>query len=258
LAMNSNKKLNKKMNIPNIAVILTDQDKKIIWVNDDFSKITGYTLSESLGKKPSELLHGPNTEKEVVYKMRKSLNGQSALKGEVTNYRKNGEEYLCKLVIHPVFNREHKLTNFIAFEVDGAEVSNEEDIPMLNLGDKYKSSSLKGVEEVKLYAQLRALMEKDFYYLDPNLTLKLVADLLATNTKYLSQVVNNQTGCNFQQFINSYRIEDAKKKITSEEFSNLTLYGIALQCGFKNKSTFYKVFKESTNQTPREFLLTRE
>lgn len=257
MTINNKEKLNKQLTIPNIAVILTDQDKKIIWVNDDFSKITGYTLSESLGKKPGELLQGPNTEKEVVYKMRKSLDGQSPLKGEVTNYRKNGEEYLCKLVIHPVFNREHKLTNFIAFEVDAGEVANEEDIPMLNLDDKYRSSSLKGVEEVKLYAQLRALMEKDFHYLNPNLTLKVVADLLATNTKYLSQVVNNQTGCNFQQFINSYRVEDAKKKITSDEFTNLTLYGIALQCGFKNKSTFYKVFKEFTDQTPREFLLKR-
>lgn len=257
MTINKREKLNRSRRIPNIAVILTDKDKRIIWVNEDFSNITGYSLSESLGKKPGELLQGPNTEREVVVKMRRSLDSQSPLKEEVTNYRKNGEEYLCKLVIHPVFNREHQLTNFIAFEVDGSEVIDEEEIPFLNLGEKYRSSSLKGIEEVKLYAQLRALMEKDRHYLDPNLTLKMVADLLATNTKYLSQVVNNQAGCNFQQFINAYRVDEAKEKISSDEFTNLTLYGIALQCGFKNKSTFYKVFKEFTSQTPREYLLAQ-
>ncbi len=241
--------------IPNIAVILTDEQKKIIWVNDDFTFITGYTVSEAIGKKPGELLQGPNTEKEIVLKMRRSLDNNVPLKEQITNYRKNGEEYICKLVIHPIFNKEHKLTNFIAFEVDGDEVGNEADIPLLNLGNKYRSSSLKGVEEIKLYAQLKTLMERDQHYLNPNLTLKVVADLLGTNTKYLSQVVNNQAGCNFQQFINAYSVKEAKKKIIDKDYSNLTLYGIALHCGFKNKSTFYKVFKEFLGQTPREFML---
>ena len=102
---------------------------------------------------------------------------------------------------------------------------------------------------------MRILMEKDQYFLDSNLTLKTVADLLGTNTKYLSQVVNNQGGCNFQQFVNSYRVNQVKEKIESNDYQNLTLFGIALQCGFKNKSTFYKVFKEALGITPREFML---
>ena len=240
--------------IPNIAVILTDAKKKIIWVNDDFTFITGYTMSEALGKKPGELLQGPKSEKEIVLKMRRSLDNHSSLKGEITNYRKNGEEYICKLVIHPIFNKEHELTNFIAFEVDG-DKSNGTEIPLLNLGEKYRSSSLKGVEEVKIYAQLRTLMERDQHFLDTNLTLKTVADLLGTNTKYLSQVVNNQGGCNFQQFVNNYRVRLVKEKLASDAFNNLTLFGIALQCGFKNKSTFYKVFKETEGKTPREYML---
>lgn len=242
--------------IPNIAVILTDDNKKIIWVNDDFTYITGYSMSEAVGKKPGELLQGPDSEKEIILKMRRSLDNHSTLQEEITNYRKNGEPYICKLVIHPIFNRDHELTNFIAFEVDGSALPVDADIPLLELGNKYRSSSLRGVEEVKLYAQLRALMGREKKYLDPNLTLKSVADLLGTNTKYLSQVVNNQAGCNFQQFINAYRIEEAKEKITSEDYNNLTLYGIALYCGFKNKSTFYKVFKEFLSMTPREYLLS--
>ena len=120
-----------------------------------------------------------------------------------------------------------------------------DDIPLLQVDEKYSSSSLKGVEEVKLYFRLRSIVEREKLYLNPNLSLKEVADKIATNTKYLSQVVNHHAGCNFQHFINSYRVEEAKKKIVSNDFRHLTLYGIALQCGFKNKSTFYKVFQRN-------------
>lgn len=241
--------------VPNIAVILTDEKKKIIWVNDDFTFITGYSMSEALGKKPGELLQGPKSEKEKVLKMRRSLDNRTPLKEEIINYRKNGEEYTCKLVIHPIFNKDHELINFIAFEIDGDEEGADIDIPLLELGEKYRSSSLKRIEEVKLYARLRTLMEREHSFLDPNLNLKTVADTLGTNTKYLSQVVNNQGGCNFQQFVNNFRVKEVKKKLGSGKYQNLTLFGIALQCGFKNKSTFYKVFKETEGMTPRDYML---
>ena len=50
---------------PNIAVILTDATKKIIWVNDDFTYITGYSISEAMGKKPGELLLDPILKKRL-------------------------------------------------------------------------------------------------------------------------------------------------------------------------------------------------
>ncbi len=239
--------------VPHIAVIVTDSDRRILWVNEDFTYITGYALTEVLGKKPS-ILQGPKSEREAVRRIRKGLESQMSIKDEITNYRKNGEEYPCRLVIHPIFNENRKLTNFIAFEVDGNAVQEDDKIPLLQLNEKYSSSSLKGIEEMKLYYQLKILMETEKLYLDPNLTLKEVADRLSTNTKYLSQVVNHHIGTNFQNFLNEFRVSEAKDKIMQEEFNNLTLFGIALQCGFKNKSTFYKVFKEITSITPREYI----
>ncbi|MCB9287048.1 MAG: helix-turn-helix domain-containing protein [Lewinellaceae bacterium] len=241
--------------IPNIAVILTDAERKILWVNDDFTQITGYTLTEVIGKKPS-LLQGPGTEREAITRIRRNLEHEVAFREEITNYRKDGEAYLCKLVIHPVFNRNQQLTNFIAFEVDGDLVNELEDIPLLQLQEKYGSSSLKGVEEVKLFFRAKMLMEKEKLFLDPDLSLKDVADRLHTNTKYLSQVVNHHAGHNFQHFLNTYRVKEVKAKITADVFRNLTLFGIALQCGFKNKSTFYKVFKEIAGLTPKEYIKT--
>jgi PAS domain S-box-containing protein len=240
--------------IPNIAVILTDPQQRIIWINDDFTAITGYSLGEAIGRIPGKILQGPKTEPEVIERIRKAIQQRIPWRDQLTNYRKNGEPYPCKLVIHPVFDRNQELTNFIAFEVDGSLVSNDQDIPLMNLNEKYRSSSLRSIDEIKLYDQLKQLLETDKLYLNPELSLKTVADLLNTNTKYLSQVVNHQAGINFQQFINLYRVKEAKHKIVKDSFSNLTLYGIALQCGFKNKSTFYKVFKEVTGYTPKDFV----
>ena len=240
--------------IPNIAVILTDPQQRIIWVNDDFTAITGYSLGEAIGRIPGKILQGPKTEPEVIERIRKAIQQRIPWRDQLTNYRKNGEPYSCKLVIHPVFDRNQELTNFIAFEVDGSMVSDELDIPLMNLNEKYRSSSLRSIDEIKLYDQLKQLLETDKLYLNPELSLKVVADLLNTNTKYLSQVVNHQAGINFQQFVNLYRVKEAKHKIVKDSLSNLTLYGIALQCGFKNKSTFYKVFKEVTGYTPKDFV----
>lgn len=242
--------------IPNIAVILTDPNQRIIWVNEDFTSITGYSLGEAIGRIPGKILQGPKTEQAARDRIRKAIQSRIPYKDQLTNYRKNGEPYTCKLVIHPIFNKNQELTNFIAFEINGDVTLDESSIPLLNLSDKYKSSSLHGVDEIKLYHQLKRLIESEKLYLSAELTLKKVADLLNTNTKYLSQVVNHQAGYNFQQFINFYRIEEAKHKIVNDSLSNLTLYGIALQCGFKNKSTFYKVFKEVTGLTPKIYIQT--
>ena len=160
---------------------------------------------------------------------------------------------MCKLAIHPIFDHQQNLMNFIAFEIDADATPNSDDIPLLQVDEKYSSSSLKGVEEVKLYFRLRSIVERERLFLNPNLSLKEVADKIATNTKYLSQVVNHHAGCNFQHFINNYRVEEAKRTIVNQDFKHLTLYGVALQCGFKNKSTFYKVFKEITGFTPKEY-----
>lgn len=157
-------------------------------------------------------------------------------------------------MIYPIFNENQELLHFIAFEIDGDVIKDDSKIPLLNLNNKYQSSSLKGVDEIKLFTSVKHLMQQKKLYLNPDLTLKEVADQLGTNTKYLSQVVNHQTGYNFQYFLNIYRIEEVKAKITDAQYSNLTFFGIAFQCGFKNKSTFFKVFRDIVGVTPKEYV----
>lgn len=236
-----------------VAVILTNAERRILWVNQDFEKITGYRYDEVIGKSPGSILQGPDSEKGAIERIRNGLSSGVPFKEELTNYRKNGESYLCKLLIHPIYNSVQELVNFLAFEVDGSQVADEEELPLMQLNNRYETSSLRGLDEVELFERINHVLEEDCVYLDPDLSLKKLADIVDTNTKYLSQVINRFSTCNFLTFINNFRVECVKKRIKNGDHRDLTFYGVAQECGFKNKSTFYKVFRDHTGVTPNVY-----
>lgn len=236
-----------------VAVILTDAKRRILWVNNDFEAITGYELGEVIGRSPGQILQGPKTEPDAIDRIRQGLASEEPFKETITNYRKNGEAYLCKLVIHPIHDATKTLVNFLAFEVDGNRVLNEDRISLMNLKNRYRTSSLRGLDEIRLFNNIKETMEKEKLYLDADLTLRKLSVRLDTNTKYLSQVINHHGGTNFLTFINAYRIEETIRHIRMGDFRRHTFYGIAQRCGFKNKSTFYKVFRDVTGMTPKVF-----
>ena len=90
-------------------------------------------------------------------------------------------------------------------------------------------------------------------YLDANLTLPQLAIMLQIPPHHLSRVINEKFGINFFDFINQYRVAEVKTKIDNPEFDNLSLLGIAFDCGFNTKSAFNRVFKKMTGMTPSEF-----
>ena len=237
-----------------IAIVLTDANRNVQWVNQNFTDITGYSLQEVVGKKPS-LLQGGGTPSKDVERIREKLNAHQPVKDSLVNYTKDGKAYKCTFVIHPIFGTDGKLTNYIAFEADGSQ-NDITKIPLLQLNEKekYATSSIKFDEQADLYVRLCALVLEEKLYLNPDLGLSDLALKMHTNTRYLSQVINSHSGFNLQHFLNVYRIEEVKKQITSDGFGSFTLYGIAQKSGFKNKSTFYKVFKEIVGTTPKDFL----
>lgn len=231
-----------------VSVIITDNQKLIVWVNKQFSKMTGYTLEEVRGKKPS-LLQGRNTEKPVVSRIRASLEKKIQFHDRITNYRKNGEEYICSLTVHPVFDFEGKLLNFVAFEVDNNYV-NPDEIPIMGLTSP-KKKYLTDSAELTLYFKLLELFRQEKSFLEVDISLVKVAKILDTNTKYLSYVINNQTEKNFKYFVNKFRVQEFQRLLSLGEMENYTLFSIGQQCGFKNKSTFYNVVLNHTGKTPK-------
>ncbi len=96
-------------------------------------------------------------------------------------------------------------------------------------------------------------MEEFKPHLNPDLTISNLAELMNINVEYLSETLNNRLNRNFFDFINHYRIEEFKKRCNLTENKNITLLGIAFDCGFNSKATFNRVFKNATGKTPSEF-----
>ena len=116
---------------------------------------------------------------------------------------------------------------------------------------KYVSSSLSAGQSEHLLQRLFDLMESAKPYREGRLTLAQLAALLDISPNYLSQVINEQMGRNFHDFINAYRVKDAQQRLLEEP--ERTVLDIALDAGFNSKSAFYKVFKQHCNMTPLQF-----
>jgi len=121
--------------------------------------------------------------------------------------------------------------------------------------EKYSSSKLSEKEKDKIISLLNDfVMRNDKPYLNEQITLTQVSMLLKVSSQNLSQVINEKTKCNFNNFINQYRIEEAKILLISDSYKNLTIEAIAQKSGFRCKSTFYEAFKKETKMTPKEFI----
>jgi len=117
----------------------------------------------------------------------------------------------------------------------------------------YEKSGLGKEERDGILSRLQAYMETHKPYVDSELNLRNLSDALKTTPHKLSQVINEQLNCNFFEYVNHYRVEEAKKALSDPNTKDLKIIAIAYDCGFSSKSTFYTAFKKQTSLTPSEF-----
>jgi PAS domain S-box-containing protein len=108
---------------PDTAIILTNAQQKIEWVNRGFCKMTGYTLEEVSGRNP-KMLQGKETSGEHIEHLRQSIKKLQPFSAEILNYRKSGEAYFCQVAIFPLLNDQNILVNFIAIERETTLLAN--------------------------------------------------------------------------------------------------------------------------------------
>lgn len=101
------------------ALVLTDSNQQIKWVNKGFSKMTGYTAGYAMGKTP-KFLQGEKTRQDVNRRIRQRLGNKEIFSEIVVNYRKNNEEYQCEITIIPLLNQNQNLSHFLAIEKEVA------------------------------------------------------------------------------------------------------------------------------------------
>jgi AraC-like DNA-binding protein len=127
-----------------------------------------------------------------------------------------------------------------------------------NLSESFTPANCKQHEiqsELKrLFSKLENTMIREMPYLQSQLTLKELADRLGENPLLISQAINRYSGCNFNEYINGYRVEKLKQMFSDPSNWNFKIMALAADCGFSSKTTLIRLFKKHTGTTPGEFL----
>jgi AraC-like DNA-binding protein len=118
---------------------------------------------------------------------------------------------------------------------------------------KYAKSGLHLQQLAKYLETLTTLMEQEKVFLEPGLTLPKLARMVNCSVNHLSQAVNAGFGLNFFDFLNSYRICEAKALLSHSDLQSNAILDVAFAVGFNSNSAFYSAFKKITGLTPAQF-----
>jgi len=115
----------------NEIILVTEADPvdepgpKIVYVNDAFERLTGYTAAEAIGRSP-RFLQGDKTDRNVLAEIHGALQQRQPIQRQLVNYKKDGTEYWMDIDIVPIFNTAGKCTHFAAIERDITEAKKVE------------------------------------------------------------------------------------------------------------------------------------
>jgi len=118
---------------------------------------------------------------------------------------------------------------------------------------KYEKSSLTTELQNNTLKKLEEVMKVEKPFLDPGFSLPVLAKRLGISTHHLSQILNEELGQSFFDFLAAYRITEARKLLTSEENNYIKIEEIAQMVGYNSKSAFNTAFRKITGSTPSEF-----
>lgn len=120
---------------------------------------------------------------------------------------------------------------------------------------KYRNSTLDDVQKKELFSKIEEFMNTSDEILSPSFSIARLSEIVGSQYKSVSQVINETCGCNFNTYVNRFRIREACRRMQdSSRYGNLTIEGIAHSVGFKARSSFFIAFKENTGMTPSEYM----
>ncbi len=237
------------------GVVITDQDKKIVWVNKSFEKLTGYQLEEIKGYTP-KLFQFEKSDPETIARINKNLSENKIVNEEILNKAKNGREYWLSLNIVPIFNSKNQIEGYIAVEIDITEKKNREVlIQKMNetLEQKVLENTKKNIElsktlveqdKLATIGEISAGIAHDLN--TPLGTIRVGADnvrfmidhifskeLTSLSTEDLTFILNKAPSRNVENFIGGMQLRKEKAqfleflKINHEKLDEQILNGIA-------------------------------
>jgi len=119
--------------------------------------------------------------------------------------------------------------------------------------ERYAGSKLSDGKLKDIQYSLEQIMLNEKPYLKGDLSIQELADKLNVSRQYLTQVINEKMNCNFNDYINAFRVEEFKRRVHLDTAKQYTILALALDSGFNSKTTFNTIFKKQTGQTPSQF-----
>ncbi|MFT4662295.1 MAG: adenylate cyclase, partial [Patiriisocius sp.] len=119
---------------------------------------------------------------------------------------------------------------------------------------KRKPALLNANKAAEYSTRLLAYLSDKEPFLNPDLSLRDLANQIEIHPNHLSWLLNNNFGKNYNEFINNYRIEAFKLNAKDPKNEHLTIEGLAYESGFNSKTVFNTYFKKDTGLTPKQFL----
>ncbi len=144
------------------------------------------------------------------------------------------------------------IIHFIAYKalIDPQTFSN---VRLMKSLTKYESSSLNNEMAKSLLSEIKEKVENERAYLRPDYSIQQLSDELYISRHKVSQVINQELGLTFREYLNQCRVNEAVDHI-KENDSGLTMSRLAIDVGFNNKVSFYRAFKRHTKSSPSEFI----
>lgn len=135
------------------AVIITDAKGQIEWVNEGFTRITGYSFEEAIGKTPAKLLQHDDVNVETIKRIKRALEVGEGFNEELLNYSRDNKPYWISIDAQPIFDDNGQLQQFIAIERDVTERRLRE--------QELRDATLKSAEASKAKSRFLAMMSHE-------------------------------------------------------------------------------------------------
>ena len=128
------------------------------------------------------------------------------------------------------------------------------DVTSFNWGAKDNPDGTGSINRAaeNLKFKIPEMMEEDKPFLDPDLTLARFSAALKASPAAVSGIINREFHCNFSDYVNQYRVNEAKKLLKDPSYQHYKLEAIGTEAGFSNKVSFNRVFKKHTGSTPSQ------
>ncbi len=182
-----------------------------------------------------------SSHKKEAMKMLESYVAQK--RGQIINFR--FEPFLEKLQVFEEFHHLH-VSNFTLPKEKNPKSSYQ------------PKTGQNNSELIKQFEELLQFIENDQPYLNPQLSLRSLAEQVNLHPNKLSSLINEQKGINFNELINHYRLDYFKRIAFDPDYKHMTLLGLAYESGFNSKTVFNAFFKKKEGITPSTWLKSAE